>query len=76
MPRRLVAAGDEHLICVNGSEVFDVPSIERYATDQCHPNGDGIEVLAENFDSAVMAKLLDQSTEMEINFPPHRKSAA
>ena len=55
--QRLLEAGDPNLIYVNGLEVFDADLIAQYATDQCHPNGDGIEVMAENFDRAVMSKL-------------------
>lgn len=54
--QRLLEAGDPNLIYVNGLEVFDADLIAQYATDQCHPNGDGIEVMAENFDRAVMSK--------------------
>ena len=55
--QRLVEAGDPQLFYVDGSEVFDTDLIAQYATDECHPNGDGIEVMAENFDRAVMSKL-------------------
>jgi len=54
---RLVEAGDDRLIYVNGLDVFDLDLIAQYTTDQCHPNGDGIEIMAENFDRAVMSKL-------------------
>ena len=56
--RRLVAAGDQHLIYVDGLEVFSTGLIDSYATDQCHPDGDGIEVQADNFDRAVMGRLI------------------
>ncbi len=56
--RRLVAMGDKNLIYVDGLEVFDLDLIGRYAEDQCHPDADGIEVLADNFDRAVMGRLI------------------
>lgn len=57
--RRLVELGDTNLLYVDGLEVFDLDLIERYAEDQCHPDGDGIEIQADNFDRAVMRKLLE-----------------
>ena len=56
--RRLVALGDKNLIYVNGLDVFNLELIDRYAEDQCHPDADGIEVQAENFDRAVMERLI------------------
>jgi hypothetical protein len=56
--RRLVGLGDANLIYVKGLEVFDLDLIARYTEDQCHPDGDGIEVQADNFDRAVMDRLL------------------
>ncbi len=56
--RRLVELGDSNLIYVNGLEVFDLELIDQYAEDQCHPDGDGIEVQADNFDRAVVARVL------------------
>lgn len=58
--QRLVEAGDEHLYYVNGLDIFDEALIAQYTADQCHPNADGIEVLAERFDWAVMDRLLPQ----------------
>lgn len=57
--RRLVGLGDSNLIYVNGLQVFDLELIARYTEDQCHPDGDGIEIKADNFNRAVMARLLD-----------------
>jgi len=56
--QRLTGLGDDHLIYVNGLEVFSLELIARYTTDQCHPDGDGIEVQADCFDRAVMDRLL------------------
>lgn len=55
---RLQGLGDSNLIYVNGLEVFDLELIEQYTEDQCHPDGDGIEIQAQNFDRAVMDCLL------------------
>ena len=55
---RLVGLGDENLHCFNGLDIFDLQLIARYAEDECHPDGDGIEVKADNFDRLVMEKLL------------------
>ena len=56
--RRLVEMGDGNLRYFDGLEVFSLAEIDRYAQDQCHPDGDGIEVMADNFDRAVMAHML------------------
>ena len=56
--QRLVAMGDSHVHYFDGLEVFDLSLIERYAADQCHPNGDGIEVMVDNFDRVVMTPML------------------
>lgn len=54
---RLVARGDQNLYHFDGLDVFNLDEIARYAEDQCHPNGDGIEVMAENFHRNVWSKL-------------------
>ena len=56
--RRLAAMGDSHVHYFDGLEVFDLALIERYTEDQCHPDGDGIEVMAANFDRVVMERML------------------
>ncbi|OGV62753.1 MAG: hypothetical protein A3K19_10600 [Lentisphaerae bacterium RIFOXYB12_FULL_65_16] len=56
--RRMVQDGDTNLYCFNGLDVFSEELIARYTADQCHPNADGIEVMAENFDRAVMEPLV------------------
>ncbi len=56
--QRLVDAGDRHLGCVNGLDVFNLDLIAEHTEDQCHPSADGIELMADNFDRAVMSKLL------------------
>ena len=57
--RRLTGLGEENLYCFNGLDVFDLDLIGRYAEDQCHPNGDGIEIMGDNFDRVVMARMLE-----------------
>lgn len=56
--RRLTSLGDDRLIYVDGLEVFDLDLIARHTADQCHPDGDGIEIQAERFDRAAMDRLL------------------
>ena len=56
--RRLVEMGDVNLHYFDGLEVFDLHLIAQYAKDACHPDGDGIEVMADNFDRVVMSPLL------------------
>ena len=55
--RQLVALGDEHLSYVNGLAIFDEALLAKYSDDQCHPDADGIEVMAERFDRAVMERM-------------------
>lgn len=55
---RLVSAGDENLYHANGLDVFSVAEIEEWTTDQCHPEADGMALMAENFDRAVMKPYL------------------
>ena len=55
---RLVDAGDANLSYADGLDVFSLPEIDTWAEDQCHPNADGIELMAENFDRAVMQRFL------------------
>ena len=52
--RRLSDAGDHNLRYVDGLRVFHHEEIAQYTTDQCHPDGDGMFVMANNFDNAVM----------------------
>lgn len=55
--RRLVEAGDEHLVLCDGLAVVDAASIEKYSDDGCHHNGDGIEEIGDRWIPAVMEKL-------------------
>ncbi len=55
---RLVAMGDTGVHYFDGLEVFDLSLIERHTEDQCHPDGDGIEIMADNFDRVVMERML------------------
>jgi hypothetical protein len=57
---RLTGLGDTNLIYVNGLEVFDLDLIAQHTEDQCHPDGDGIQIQADNFDRAVMERLLSR----------------
>lgn len=58
--RRLVAAGDNNLSYTDGLEVFSLAEIDAWSTDECHPNADGIELMAENFDRAVLSRYLPE----------------
>ena len=60
---RLQAAGDENLYYTDGLEVFSLAEIAEWATDECHPNADGIELQAENFDRAVIQRFLSNAVE-------------
>ena len=51
---RLVSAGDGNLYYAAGLDVFSVTEIEEWTTDQCHPEANGMALMAENFDRAVM----------------------
>ena len=55
MHRRLVELGDGNLYYFDGLSIFNEREIAYYTTDQCHPNGDGIEVMARHFLETVMA---------------------
>ena len=46
---RLSRRGDGNLYHCNGLELFSVDEIAQYAEDQCHPDADGIELMAEHF---------------------------
>lgn len=53
---RLEAMGDEHLVLCDGLKIVDAEAIARYAKDQCHHNGDGIEEIAERWMTEVMTR--------------------
>lgn len=39
----------------NGLDLFDEELIERYTEDLCHPDGNGIEIMADHFNRVVMS---------------------
>ena len=41
--------GDENIHYFNGLDMFNLDEIAAYTQDQCHPNGDGIELQGEHF---------------------------
>ncbi|MBN1557238.1 MAG: GDSL family lipase [Lentisphaerae bacterium] len=47
--RRLTAHGDANLYVFSGLDIFNEAEIAEYTEDQCHPNGDGIELMARHF---------------------------
>jgi hypothetical protein len=52
---RFKARGDEHIQYFNGLDMFNLDEIAQYTQDQCHPNGDGIELMARNALDRVMS---------------------
>ena len=56
--RRLIDAGDEHLLYVDGMTIFDETLLAQYSDDQCHPGPDGMFVQADRTDAAIMPYLL------------------
>ena len=53
---RLVRRGDRNLCYFDGLDLFNLDEIAQYAEDQCHPDGDGIELMAEHFLERVVAR--------------------
>jgi len=58
--QRLTDAGDRNLSFYDGLQIFGRAEMEQYSADQCHPDADGIEVLAEAFDRIVMSDLMSR----------------
>lgn len=54
---RLKAWGDENLYYFNGMNLFTLEENARYTQDQCHANGDGIELQGEKFLDQIMSNL-------------------
>jgi hypothetical protein len=54
---RLAARGDGNLYHFGGLDLFSLDEIARYAEDQCHPDADGIELMADHFLNRVAARL-------------------
>ena len=54
---RLKACGDRNVHYFDGLDLFGPNLVEKYLPDQLHPNGDGYELLAENFSRVVMGRL-------------------
>ena len=54
---RLVDAGDENLYYYTGLDLFTENDCRRYSDDLVHPNGDGYELVAENFSKVVMSRV-------------------
>jgi len=49
--------GDQKVNYFNGLCVFGEDMVGKYLPDDLHPNGDGYEAMAENFDTAVYGKV-------------------
>jgi lysophospholipase L1-like esterase len=56
--RCFVEAGDPNLHHVDGLAIFTVDEIGRYTRDQCHPNAEGIDLMADRFSALVMSRLM------------------
>ncbi len=54
----MIDMGDRNLYYFNGLDLFGEELAQKYQPDQCHPNGDGYEKLAENFLKIVIEKLM------------------
>lgn len=52
---RLVKSGDKNIVLCDGLNIVDAASLEKYSTDACHHNGDGIEEIADRWIPEVMA---------------------
>jgi len=63
---RCVEAGDANLPYVDGLKIFSLDDIARYTTDQCHPNSEGIALMADRFSELVMQPLMRISSKGEI----------
>lgn len=50
---RLKSCGDEKVKYFDGLELFGTDLVEAYQPDNCHPNGDGYEIMGRNFSAAV-----------------------
>lgn len=54
---RLARRGDDNLFYFDGLELFSLDEIARYAEDQCHPDADGIELMADHFLDRIAARI-------------------
>ena len=54
---RLRACGDTNLSYFSGLELFGAELVDAYLPDLLHPNGDGYEVLARNFEAVVLGHI-------------------
>jgi lysophospholipase L1-like esterase len=55
---RLQKAGDGSIFYESGLGLFGEDMTKKYQPDSIHPNGDGYEMMAENYDRNVMTKLI------------------
>ncbi len=53
----LMESGDRNIYYFNGLELFGEELVEKYQPDKCHPNGDGYEILANNFLNIVLKQI-------------------
>ena len=54
---RLARRRDDKLFYFDGLDLFSLDEIARYAEDQCHPDADGIELMAEHFLDRIAARI-------------------
>jgi lysophospholipase L1-like esterase len=55
--RRLVEHGDRNLYSFSGLDLFSEDDARAYTDDELHPNGDGYELVGENFSKVVMSRI-------------------
>ena len=54
---RLVDCGDQNLYYFNGLDLFAEDDARAHTDDLLHPNGDGYELVADNFSKVVMSRI-------------------
>ncbi len=65
--RSFVETGDNRLSYVNGQKIFNAEDIAQFSADQCHPNAEGIELMAEKFNGQVIPLLINKTASPHIS---------
>ncbi len=53
----IIDSGDKNIYYFSGLDLFGENLVEKYQPDQCHPNGDGYEILGKNFLDVVLKSI-------------------